>query len=254
MNRLLAIGFELAGHWTLRDDRLSLDLIRHSTQRNVLYAFVSDGQIKYVGKSIQSLSARMSGYRNPARTQTTNIKNNKRIRDLLAEGAAVDILALPDNGLLHYGPFHVNLAAALEDDIIRVLDPEWNGGQRTHSAIEPAGPLAEQVESERSPEEQVSGSFTFVLQPTYFQRGFFNVGVADQHLFGGDGDKIEVFLGRSSTPVIGTINRTANTNATPRIIVGSAMRDWFQSDRSIMDNVTVDVLTPAAVRIHERKN
>jgi len=33
---------------------------------------------------------------------------------------------LPDNGLLHFGDFHVNLAAGLEDSIIKTLNPLWN--------------------------------------------------------------------------------------------------------------------------------
>ena len=77
----------------------------------------------YVGKSVQTLSTRMYGYKTPGKTQTTNINNNRRILDLLSKGAAIEILALPDNGLLHYGKFHLNLAAALEDDIIRTIDP-----------------------------------------------------------------------------------------------------------------------------------
>ena len=112
MNRLLDIGFEPAGHWTLEDEKLKCELTCHSSQRNILYAFVCDGQVKYVGKTIRSLAARMAGYRTPGRTQTTNINNHRRIKELLADGVAVEILALPDSGLLHYGKFHLNLAAA----------------------------------------------------------------------------------------------------------------------------------------------
>src|SRR5690349_13211452 len=137
MNRLLEIGFEPAGHWLLDDGKLKFELSRHSTQTNILYAFVCDGDVMYVGKTICMLATRMSGYKTPGKTQTTNINNNQRILEVLARGAAVEILALPDHGLLHYGKFHLNLAAALEDDIIRKLDPVWNGGktEKTPDAI-----------------------------------------------------------------------------------------------------------------------
>src|SRR5437870_9483915 len=127
MNRLLEIGFEPAGHWLLENDRPNFELTRHPTQKNILYAFVCDGQVKYVGKTVRTLSARMSGYKNPGKTQTTNINNHRRIKELLSDGVAVEILALPD-WLVRYGQFCLNLAAGLEDDIIRVVDPEWNGG------------------------------------------------------------------------------------------------------------------------------
>jgi hypothetical protein len=131
---------------------------------------------------------------------------------VLAAGAAVDIYALPDNGLLHYGRFHVNLAAGLEDDLIRVIDPPWNGGRKevpaapdgaatvaTPGASAESQPLSvEKLEQLVGPVRVVSSghsdtvrpetlyiqnwkrqsSFTFVLQPTYHRTGFFNVGVS----------------------------------------------------------------------------
>ena len=127
MNRLLKIGFQLAGHWLLVDGELTLQLVRHASQTNVLYAFCVDGDVKYVGKTTRSLATRMYGYKKPGSSQATNQRNNRSIREHLTNGAAVDIFALPDNGLLHYRDFHVNLAAGLEDCIISTLQPERNG-------------------------------------------------------------------------------------------------------------------------------
>ena len=124
MNRLLDIGFVTAGHWLLSDGKLTFELERHANDNNVLYAFVCDGNVKYVGKSLRTLAERLYGYKNPGLTQSTNIRNHTRIKSAIASGTAVDILALPDRGLIHYGAFHLNLAAALEDDIIRVLNPD----------------------------------------------------------------------------------------------------------------------------------
>lgn len=70
--------------------------------------------------------AAMYGYQNPGPKQTTNIKGNGFIRGLASSGKEVEIHALPDNGLLHYGGFHVNLAAGLEDSIVSTLKPAWN--------------------------------------------------------------------------------------------------------------------------------
>ena len=81
--------------------------------RNVLYAFVSNGEIKYIWKTTKSLKKRMYSYQNPGPTQSTNIKNNGYIKELLEANEAVDIFVLPDSGLLHYGWFHINLAAGL---------------------------------------------------------------------------------------------------------------------------------------------
>ena len=85
------------------------------------------------------------------------------------------ILALPDNGLLHYGKFHLNPAAALEDAIIREIDPEWNGG----TAESEVG-LPELTATELEASTPIVGTFSFTLQPTYYRTGFFNVGVSSE--------------------------------------------------------------------------
>ena len=69
----------------------------------------------------------MYGYQNPGPTQYTNVKGNKFISEILLAGGGVEIFALPDNGLLHFGDFHINLSAGLEDSLIAKLQPKWNG-------------------------------------------------------------------------------------------------------------------------------
>lgn len=238
MNRLLKIGFQLAGHWLLVDDCLTLQFVRHASQTNVLYAFCCDGDIKYVGKTTQSLATRLYGYRKPSPSQSTNQRNHRLIRENLAAGVAVDIFALPDNGLMHYGDFHVNLAAGLEDSIISMLKPEWNGSRTA------------QVESSNIQIPDTSlADFGFTLHKTYFQSGFFNVSVDYQSVFAGDGEQIDIFCGDSKSPVIGTINRRANSNSTPRIMGGTLLRDWFQSNASVLSDIQVSVHTPNEIRV-----
>jgi hypothetical protein len=83
MNRLLEIGFQLVGHWSLREGDPVFELTRMMTDKKILYAFVSDGEVKYIGKTIQSLSSRMYGYQRPDPTQTTNVRNQANIKALL---------------------------------------------------------------------------------------------------------------------------------------------------------------------------
>jgi hypothetical protein len=130
LRRLLVIGFTDAGEWTLNENTLMVTLHGSASTRNVLYAFAVDDALRYIGKTTQPLSTRMAGYRTPGPSQATNKKNHTYIRAALEQGQRVKIYVLPDNGLLHYGGFHVNLAAGLEDSLIRELKPDWNGGQK----------------------------------------------------------------------------------------------------------------------------
>lgn len=258
MNRLLDVGFQVAGHWFLKDGALRMTIRQHGEQRNILYAFVCDGDVKYVGKSTQTFRKRMAGYLSPGPTSTTNIRNNKRIRELLAKGVAVDVYVLPDNGLMRYGAFHLNLAAGLEDSIIAELAPEWNfNGQRLPEGLTrlreitdkgpTAGPSTDELDTAVS-EPEPTASFQFTLQPTYWNQGFFNGGVASSALLGADGDTIEIFFRDEAQPILGTINRTATANGSPRIFGGPALRGRFQTMPQ-MTPMVVEVLSPTSIRI-----
>jgi hypothetical protein len=128
--RLENIGFVRAGAWTLADGMIAVECAQHSTARNVLYAIVVDAEVVYVGKTVQELCKRMQQYRTPGETQPTNRRNRSAIIRELEARREVLLYVLPDNGLMHYGDFHINLAAGLEDSIIHELNPIWNGGRK----------------------------------------------------------------------------------------------------------------------------
>lgn len=101
-------------------------LASHGHSADVLYSFVIDGSVMYVGKTTMALSRRMYGYQNPGPTQRTNIANHGHIQQALLAGRRVEIYALvADTEVLHHG-FRVSLAAGLEDDLIRQVKPLWN--------------------------------------------------------------------------------------------------------------------------------
>lgn len=247
MEQLLLIGFEKVGDWQAGDNgALRFALERHSPLPNTLYAFAVDGEVRYVGKTTRSLVGRLRGYARPGPTQSTNVRVRQLILEELTQGSAVEIYALPDRALHHIGPFHLNLAAGLEDSIIAAVAPPWNGrGQRQvldddsddRGAMDP-GTLTEERET-----------FAFVVQPTYRRFGFFNVPVKEAHRFGGDGQRIEIFLGDAVEPVIGTISRTAVKNGTPRIMSGARVRDWLQAHVAEGAACRVEVLSPVSIRL-----
>lgn len=168
MDRLIKIGFEDIGHWLIENGDLVYTLKKQATQKNVLYAFAVDGEIKYIGKTTRTIAERMYGYKKPSGTQKTNIKNNKNILDALSLGKAVNIFVLPDNGLMHYGIFHLNLAAGLEDSLINTINPEWNGRQPRE--LEPDDSIVELIIEDTLPKPE--STFQLTLHPTYYEKGF----------------------------------------------------------------------------------
>lgn len=124
--RLLDVGFREVGAWKLNGQRPSYSLEAEATSYNVLYAFVRDDEILYIGKTTIPLRDRMYQYQRPGPSQRTNIRVNGLLTALLSDGKRVAIYALPDDGSMKYRGFHLNLAAGLEDSLIRGLRPKWN--------------------------------------------------------------------------------------------------------------------------------
>jgi len=89
LEQICNLGFELCGSWTRGDD----------------------GTLKL--------------YRRPHASQTTNVRVNSLILDQL-ETIPVHIYVWACDGLMTYGGFRLDLAAGLEDSIVRDITPEWN--------------------------------------------------------------------------------------------------------------------------------
>ncbi|WP_423200325.1 MULTISPECIES: GIY-YIG nuclease family protein [unclassified Cupriavidus] len=256
MKRLFEIGIAPAGYWRLEGDVLRLELTNMIEHSNVLYAFISDDDVLYVGKTTKTLRRRMASYLKPGNTtQSTNIRNNAAIIELLRAGKPVEILALPDLGLHRLGEFRINYAAALEDSIIQTLAPPWNGKRRKTGGTEEDDAADEELED--NPKIAQIGdtlsacapTFQFVLQPTYLKSGFFNVTVENQHLFPQEPGSLDIYCGPERYLVKGRFDRTANSNRTPRVHGFAPLRDWFQRNYESMQSITVTVLGSSAIEI-----
>ena len=255
MNRLLNIGFINVGHWTFATDRIKYHLTSHQTAKNVLYGFIANGVIKYIGKTTLQLTKRMYGYQNPGPSQTTNIRVNQKVKDLLKLDQPLDIFILVDNGLLKYGDFKINLAAGLEDTLIYQINPEWNFSGKNK--------IEEDKESEK--EELIINNVTELINQkpeifevslgqAYYNQGFFNVRQKYSEKFGADKVIIEIQLGDNPINTVkGYINRTANSNGTPRIMGGKTLSNWIKKNYKQDDILTVEILTNVSIKLNEKR-
>lgn len=82
MDRLVKMGFKRLGTWKLNGNILNYELESGSELKNVLYAFISEGSVLYIGKTVQPLKKRMYGYQNPGPTQSTNIKKKETTHEI----------------------------------------------------------------------------------------------------------------------------------------------------------------------------
>jgi hypothetical protein len=125
-NKLLSLGFTQVGRWFWDVDDLNFELTQHTKEKDILYAFAVNGDVKYIGKSVQTLHKRIYFYKNCGPSQTTNIRVRDKLRASLKNGAEVLIFAFVQNVPLMIQDIPINLAAGLEDNLIASLKPEWN--------------------------------------------------------------------------------------------------------------------------------
>ncbi len=259
LERLLEIGFETAGEWILDDADLHIELRRYGSAANVLYAFVSDDELLYIGRSGRSLQSRMDGYQNGGPPRSVRTLNRARISAMLMVDQPVELYAMPDPGNLHYGSFRVNLAAGLQHSLIEALDPPWN---RAGADIRPPPrrPQAREVRKRRSHLVDADNAtytdlttdrpgYRFLVGYHYMDKGFFNVPLRYSRLFGDDQQKIRILCGRERDTIHGHIDRSSNTNASPRIVGGRKLKRWFEDNTGINNPVDIDILAPNAVWI-----
>lgn len=260
--RLQEIGFELAGEWLLDDGEPRIEVRRYPAAANVLYAFLSDQELLYIGRSGRALGLRMQGYEVGGPPRSVRARNRERIVAMLILDQQVALYAMPDPGSMVYGSFRVNLAAGLQHSLIEALDPPWN--KHTGSIFAAVDPTPAHVvtpgarrrrRSEDGEHDSQLGttsarpSYRFLVGYMYMDKGFFNVPVRYSRLFGKDRENIKILCGSEKSTIHGHIDRSSNTNASPRIIGGHPLKNWFEEHAGLNNPVDIDILAPNAVWI-----
>lgn len=123
------LGFEHAGRWSITQDRLRLTLDRNGERTPALYAFVVDGEIKYVGKTARLLRTRLQGYATPGPTQATNRRIYALLCEAVAKNQLVEIWSLVEWEPCFHRTLPLDVPAGLESTLIDRLKPTWNVGR-----------------------------------------------------------------------------------------------------------------------------
>jgi len=121
------VGFKKIGNWSTENKNLKHNISSSYLEEcNLLYSFIVNGEIKYIGKTTNSLKQRMYQYQNPGPSQSTNIKNNKNILELVEKNENIEIYMFKEKEPVIYNNIQINLSAGLEDPLINKFKPEWN--------------------------------------------------------------------------------------------------------------------------------
>jgi hypothetical protein len=248
---LLNLGFLDVAKWRLSGEEIACDLDGERAAANqvllddpnALYAFLQGDAVQYIGKTTRGVRRRFVTYRRPGKGQRTNLRCNAKIKEALKTGAEIRVLVFAPITHLRYLDFEINLAAGLEDSLIKAFDPPWNGRERDKPITEEAereeaeeetgAEAPETVEPEPSAARPANRppltSFKIKLGQAYFEQGLINPGVdASRHL-GVDGEHLQVLFEDGSEPVLSRINRSANPSGGVRVVGRNRqIAEWFR--------------------------
>lgn len=91
--------------------------------------------------------------------------------------------------------------------------------------------------------------YDLTLHKTYYEKGFFNLGMSVERYVRQQSGEVKLLLGPSKRTLIGRVNREANLNGTPRIYGGTELRNWFFKNFKMKDSVSVTILSPNEIQI-----
>lgn len=121
---LVDAGFARLGTW-IADGAGGIALETPAPRDPGVYAFVVDDIVKYVGLTKSGFHRRMYNYQRPGATQSTSIRINQTIADLVAAGTIVEVyIAVPPQ--LEWNGLPIHAAAGLEAGLIDMIQPPWN--------------------------------------------------------------------------------------------------------------------------------
>jgi len=96
--------------------------------------------------------------------------------------------------------------------------------------------------------------YELTLHKTYYDKGFFNLGIDVDTFIQQKNGSIRILIGESKREISGRLNRDANLNSTPRIYGGNELKSWIQNNFSLKNLVLVHILAPDTVWIAKIEN
>lgn len=156
----------------------------------------------------------------------------------------IKIFIFPCNGQLSYKGYRINLAAGLEDSLIREFNPEWNKIGKLKEKVEFKSNLSIINKNNKIKLKNKSIKFFEVtLGKTYYNKGFFNVPVRYTKSIDKRIKKIKLIL-KNGEEIEARISRTDNLNGTPRIRGNNKLKLYFKNNFKQGDKLDVIIDSP----------
>lgn len=95
--------------------------------------------------------------------------------------------------------------------------------------------------------------YPLTLHKTYYEQGFFNLGVDVERYVRRDDGTVRLRLGACGRSLSGRVSRRWNRNGTPRVQGGAELRNWSQREFRHGEAVLVEIVAPDEMRLRRAR-
>ncbi|CAH8282115.1 hypothetical protein EV196_11084 [Mariniflexile fucanivorans] len=248
MKKLTEIGFKKVGKWSFENNLFQFELNANYTTKNILYSFVIEYEIKYIGKSVKTISQRLNGYRRPNISQRTNFRLNNLIIEKLRGGKEVEIYLFEDNAELNYKEKKINLSAGLEDNLIAEFLPEWNYLGK-NGKLSKQKKIIEIENKEKIMEKAYKEEIIIQIGEAYYNQGFFNIGSKySEFLPKNNLDPIKIQIEENEI-IIGKVYKFSNSGQTRIKDPSGEYKRWVQRNFDKKEVFKVEIIEKDFIKL-----
>ncbi len=258
LNILKKIGFKEIGCWTISNkdsDRINYVIDdEYLSEKDLLYSFVCDEIVYYIGKTDSTLKSRMTNYKAGklnGSAGSTNKYVHDKILNLIKNDKKVIIYILLDCEKLKYHGINISLASGLELNLIKSFNTEELWNSRGSSTNKKDKKLHLNIDSKKISNEFTNDSnsnkiFELILRKEYYNKGIIQIPIRFQNDIPKSGGIPISLIIESKEPFYPTITISKQN----RKINGKAeLIDWYQNNFKLNDKVNVEIISETEFRV-----
>ena len=247
LENLIKIGFVLVGEWkhSIKSNKvLEFVIFEHHNESDILYAFESNGEIYYIGKTEKTLKERMTNYK--AGKNSTAGSTNKLIHNnllmFLNEGRQINIHILIDNAKLSYRGIKISLSSGLESNLIKSFNNFQLWNSRSVNTTEKKIENLELIKNK-------SNVFELKLSKEYYEKGVISIPKKLKNVVL-DTSGVQVKL--RFEDVKNELFATYTFSGENRKINGKGeLKDWFSKNFKLNDYVKIEIISPKEFKLYK---
>lgn len=273
MEKLLELGFKKIGIWKKSEKNISFELTEFKDSADIIFAFVQNSTVVYMGVSSGNFETFLSTFINPSNIdlEKTGIKNsllkalnnnevyiyalkNKKWFGLAARFSPVEIANLKKeiNPSWNSDDLKDRMKNIVGRDRTAVLKSEQQKEKEINETISKKDENQDEKVLVKEKTKKRYETYIFILGKSYYERGFFNLKTSYSHLVGEDKTDIQIVLegkDKEKRTIPGKINRTANSSKAARIIGNKALKLWFEENAEVNSELRITFISKKKIKL-----